>query len=95
MDILKAQAILEKYNTEPFHLQHATVVSGVMRYFAREYDPDREEYWAVIGLLHDIDFEQYPSEHCIKGEELLRAEGVPDEMIRAAMSHGWGLTGVT
>ena len=66
-----------------------------MCYFAREYDPDREEYWAVIGLLHDIDFEQYPSEHCVKGEELLRAEGVPDEMIRAAMSHGWGLTGVT
>ena len=95
MDIIKAQAILEKYNTEPFHLQHATVVSGVMCYFAREYDPDREEYWAVIGLLHDVDFEQYPGEHCVKGEELLRAEGVPDEMIRAAMSHGWGLTGVT
>ena len=95
MDLLKAQAILEKYNTEPFHLQHATVVSGVMRYFAREFDSDREEYWAIIGLLHDIDFEQYPNEHCVKGEELLRSEGVPDDMIRAAMSHGWGLTGVS
>ena len=94
MDITKAQAILEKYNNEPFHLHHATVVSGVMRYFAREYDPAREDFWAIVGLLHDIDYEQYPSEHCIKGEELLRGEGVPDNVIRSAMSHGWGLTNV-
>lgn len=95
MDIAAAQALLEKYNKEPFHLQHAATVSGVMRYFAGEFDPGREEYWAVVGLLHDIDFEQFPQEHCVKGEELLRANGVPEDMIRAAMSHGWGLTGVS
>ena len=87
-----AQAILERYNTEPFHLQHARVVSGVMRYFAAEYDPDRVEFWAIVGLFHDIDFELYPDEHCVKGEELLRDNGVDDTVIRAAMSHGWGVT---
>jgi len=94
MDIEKAREILIKYNSEPFHLQHAAVVSGVMRFFAAEFDPGREEYWAVIGLLHDIDFEQYPQEHCVKGDEILRGEGVSEDMIRSAMSHGWGLTGV-
>ena len=94
MDITKGREILEKYNTEPFHLRHAEVVSGVMRYFAGEYDPGREEHWAVVGLLHDVDFGMYPDEHCIKGEELLRGEGVGEDIIRSAMSHGWGLTGV-
>ena len=93
MDMVKAQEILEKYNTEPFHLQHAAVVSGVMRYFAGEFDPGREEYWAVVGLLHDVDFGQYPEAHCVKGEELLRDEGVSDDIIRSALSHGWGMTG--
>ena len=93
MDIAKAQEILEKYNSEPFHLHHATVVSGVMRHFAKEFDPGREEYWAVIGLLHDVDFEKYPQEHCVKGEELLRAEGISGDIISSAMSHGWGMTG--
>jgi len=93
MEIGKAQEILEKYNQEPFHLRHAEVVSGVMRYFAKEFDPEREEFWAAVGLLHDVDFEQYPQEHCVKGEELLRAEGAEEEIIRAAMSHGWGMTG--
>ena len=92
MDIKKAQEILEKYNTEQFHLQHAATVSGVMRYFAKEYDPGREEYWAMVGLLHDVDFGMYPEQHCVKGEELLRAEGVEEELIRSAMSHGWGMT---
>jgi len=94
MDIARAQEILEKYNAEPFHLSHAATVSGVMRYFAAEFDPGREEYWAIVGLLHDIDFEQYPGEHCVKGELLLREEGVDGDIIRSAMSHGWGLTGV-
>ena len=92
MDIKKAQEILEKYNTEQFHLQHAATVSGVLRYFAGEFDPGREDYWAIVGLLHDIDFEKYPDEHCAKGEELLRAEGANDDLIRSAMSHGWGMT---
>ena len=92
MDIKKAQEILEKYNTEQFHLQHAAMVSGVMRYFAKEFDPGREEYWAIVGLLHDIDFGMYPDEHCVKGEELLREEGVDEDIIRSALSHGWGMT---
>ena len=92
MDTQQAQKILEKHNKEPFHLRHAAVVSGVMRYFAGESDPGQEEYWAVVGLLHDVDFEQYPEEHCVKGEQQLRDEGVPEEIIRSAMSHGWGMT---
>jgi len=93
MDIVRAQEILEKYNTDQFHLQHAAVVSGVMSHFAKEFDPEREEYWAVVGLLHDIDFGMYPGEHCVKGEELLKSEGADDELIRSALSHGWGMTG--
>jgi predicted hydrolase (HD superfamily) len=93
MDIARAQEILEKYNTEAFHLQHAAMVSGVLQHFAGQYDPGREEYWAVVGLLHDVDFGQYPQEHCVKGEELLRLEDVPEDMIRSALSHGWGMTG--
>jgi len=83
---------LIKYNTEPFHLQHAAVVSRVMRYFAKEFDPGREDYWAAVGLLHDIDFGMYPEEHCVKGEELLKAEGYDEDFIRSALSHGWGMT---
>jgi predicted hydrolase (HD superfamily) len=95
MDVKKAQEILEKYNKEDFHLHHARVVSGVLRYFANEYDPGNEEYWAVVGLLHDVDFEIYPEEHCIKGQEILKEDGVPDDVIRSAMSHGWGATQVS
>ena len=94
MEISKAREILGKYNKEPFHLRHGEVVSGVMRHFAEEYDPGREEYWAAVGLLHDVDFEMYPESHCVKGGEILRGEGVADDIIRSAMSHGWGLTGV-
>jgi len=93
MDIAKARNILEKYNKEPFHLQHAETVSGIMRYFAKEYNPEREDYWAVVGLLHDIDFGMYPDEHCVKGEEILKAEGYDEDFIRSALSHGWGMTG--
>jgi predicted hydrolase (HD superfamily) len=88
----QAQAILEKYNEEAFHLRHARVVSGVMRYFAEEYDPERADFWAVVGLLHDIDFELYPEEHCTRGEQLLRDEDVDQEIIHATMSHGYGLS---
>jgi len=93
MDIARAREILEKYNSEPFHIAHATTVSGVLRHFAAEFDPGREDYWAIVGLLHDVDFEQFPEEHCVKGEELLRGEGVGDDIIRSALSHGWGMTG--
>jgi len=87
-----AEAILHKYNKEPFHIQHANAVSGTLGYFAKKHDPTREEYWRIVGLLHDTDFEEYPEEHCVKGIELLQNEGVPEDIIRAAMSHGWGLT---
>ncbi|MCL2391834.1 MAG: hydrolase [Oscillospiraceae bacterium] len=93
MTLNKAQEILKKYNSEPFHLQHAAVVSGVMQYFAAEYDPGQEEHWAIVGMLHDVDFGKYPEEHCVKGEEILRDEGVDEDIIRSALSHGWGMTG--
>ena len=93
MDINQARAILAKCNKEPFHLRHSEVVSGVLRYFAGEFDPGREEFWAIVGLLHDVDFEMYPQEHCVKGEELLRDENVSEDIIRSAMSHGWSMTG--
>jgi len=67
----------------------------VMRYFAGQYDPERVEFWAVVGLLHDVDFEEFPEEHCVKGQELLRENDVDEAVIRSAMSHGWGVTGVT
>ena len=92
INMTKAQEILQKYNKEAFHLQHAHAVSGVMGYFAAMHDPEQVEYWRIVGLLHDTDFELYPESHCVKGEELLAAEGVPQDIIRAAMSHGFGLT---
>ena len=93
MNIANAQEILEKHNVEPFHFRHAKIVSEVLRYFAKEFDPGHEEFWTIVGLLHDVDFGKYPEVHCVKGEELLRAEGVDEHIIRSAMSHGWGLTG--
>jgi len=93
MQLTKAREILEAHNKESFHLRHAEVVSGTLAYFAEEFDPGREAYWAVVGLLHDVDFESHPEAHCVKGEEILREAGVDEDIIRAAMSHGWGLTG--
>ena len=87
----EAQTLLERYNKEEFHLRHAAIVSGVMGYFAAEYDPENVEFWKVVGLLHDLDFEQWPEEHCVKEQELMRAEGIDERVIRAAASHGWGL----
>jgi predicted hydrolase (HD superfamily) len=89
---MTAKDILLKYNSEPFHIKHAEIVSGVMRYFAKEYDPENEKMWAEAGLLHDVDFEKYPEKHCVKGEELLRGEGVDERIIHASMSHGYGLS---
>lgn len=90
-----AKEILEKYNKEPWHIRHGEIVGEVMRYFARELDRDNAEKWAIVGLLHDVDFEQYPSEHCVKGVEILTNEEVDEDIIRSAMSHGWSLTGTT
>lgn len=88
-----AFALLRQYNQDHFHIQHALTVEGVMKWFARElgYGEDAE-YWGIVGLLHDIDFEQYPEEHCIKAPELLRAGGVGEDIIHAVCSHGYDLT---
>ena len=88
----QALSLLRKYNKEPFHIQHALTVEGVMRYFARETgNGEDEEYWGMVGLLHDIDFELYPEEHCVKAPELLREAGISEEMIYSVCSHGYGL----
>ena len=82
-----AWELLRKYNKEPFHLQHALTLEGVMRWFAdfRGYG-DEADYWGIVGLLHDIDFEMYPEQHCQKAPELLKAAGVGDDMIHAICS---------
>ena len=82
--------LLKKYNKEEFHIRHALTVEGVMRYFARENNED-EEYWGNIGLLHDVDFELYPEEHCKKCVELLKENNVDDNMINSICSHGYGI----
>jgi len=89
----QARELLEKYNKEPFHINHGETVSGVMGYFAQKHDPDREEYWRVVGMLHDIDFEMHPEEHCVKGIEIMRGEDIDESIIRSALSHGYGMTG--
>ena len=91
-NLKQAETILEKYNKETFHLRHAKIVAGVMKWFAETHDIERADFWEMVGLLHDIDFEMYPAEHCIKGEELLNEEGVDESIIHATMSHGWGVT---
>ncbi len=89
----EAWALLTQYNKEPFHLRHALTVEGIMRYFARELGyGGQEDYWGVVGLLHDLDFEQYPEEHCVKSQEIMRSHGVDESIIRATASHGYGLT---
>lgn len=90
--LAEAQALLEEYNQEEFHLRHAKIVSGVLGWFAQEYDPERVEFWRVAGLLHDLDFERWPEQHCIKTEELLRERGYEESLIHAVVSHGWQLT---
>lgn len=88
----EALTLLKTYNHEPFHLVHALTVEGVMRWFAKELGYGSEEdYWGITGLLHDIDFEQWPEEHCKKAPELLREGGVGEEMIHSICSHGYGL----
>lgn len=88
----EALALLKKYNKESFHIQHALTVEGVMRWFAGELGYGAEaDYWANAGLLHDIDFELYPEQHCQKAPELLREGGVSEDMVRSVCSHGYGL----
>ena len=90
MDRNKAIELLKKYNKEEFHIRHAVTVEAVMKYFAKNKGYD-EEFWGLVGLLHDIDFEKYPEEHCKKAPELLKEIGASDELIHAVCSHGYGL----
>ena len=88
-----AYELLKKYNKDPFHIQHALTVEAVMKWYANELGfADEVEYWGIVGLLHDIDFELYPNEHCIKAPELLREGGVSENIIHGVVSHGYGIT---
>lgn len=88
----EALELLKTYNKEPFHIQHGLTVEKVMRWYARELGyGDEEEYWGITGLLHDIDFELYPEQHCQKAPELLREGGVGEDMIHSVCSHGYGI----
>ena len=86
----EALALLKKYNKTESLIKHALAVEGVMRYFARLKGQD-EDAWGLVGLVHDLDYEQYPDQHCTKTEEILRREHWPEEYIRAVVSHGWGI----
>ncbi len=88
----EALALLKEYNKEDFHLQHAYTVEATLRYFANKLGyADEADYWAMVGLLHDIDFERYPEEHCVKAPEILAEHGVGEDMIRSIVSHAYGI----
>lgn len=94
-ELTRAEAwnLLTEYNKEPFHLKHAVTLEGVMRYFANELGYGEEaDFWAIVGLLHDLDFEQYPNQHCIKSQEIMREKGLDERLIHATASHGYALT---
>lgn len=84
--------LLKRYNQDEFHLKHGKIVSGVMGYFSQEYDPGNAGYWEVVGMLHDLDFELYPEEHCIKSQSLMKDLDLDEGIIRATASHGYGIT---
>lgn len=87
----QAKELVKRYNKDPFHIQHAETVSKVMGEFAKEYDSENVDFWRTVGMLHDIDFELYPEQHCVKARELLRELEVDEEVIHAVISHGCGI----
>ena len=96
MELTREQALdlLKEYNKEPFHLRHAFTVEAVMDWYAHELGyGDQASFWATAGLLHDLDFEQYPEEHCVKAREIMEGRGLDPALIHAVVSHGWGMTG--
>ena len=96
MELTREQALdlLKEYNKEPFHLRHAFTVEAVMDWYAHELGyGDQASFWATAGLLHDLDFEQYPDEHCVKAREIMEERGLDPALIHAVVSHGWGMTG--
>lgn len=93
IDRQEALALLKKHNKDPFHIRHALTVEAVMKWYAADLGyGDDATYWGIVGLLHDIDFEEYPEQHCIKAPELLAEGGVGEDIIRAVCSHGYGIT---
>lgn len=91
----EAWTLLNEYNKEDFHIKHAETVEGVMKYFANQLGfADESNFWGIVGLLHDLDFEMYPDEHCIKVQEIMKEKGIDDKIIHAVASHGYGLTAV-
>ena len=96
MELTREQALdlLKEYNKEPFHLRHAFTVEAVMDWYAHELGyGDQASFWATAGLLHDLDFEQYPEEHCVKVREIMEGRGLDPALIHAVVSHVWGMTG--
>lgn len=87
----QARALVGRFNKDAFHLQHAETVSKVMGELAKEYDPERVEFWAAVGMLHDIDFELYPEQHCVKANEMLHELDIDESVIHAVISHGYGI----
>ena len=87
----QAEELVKQYNKEPFHIQHAETVSKVMGEFAKEYDPENVDFWRTVGMLHDIDFELYPEQHCVKANEMLHELDIDEEVIHAVVSHGYGI----
>ena len=87
----QAKELVMRYNKDPFHIQHAETVSKVMGELAKEFDPERVDYWAAVGMLHDIDFELYPEQHCVKAQEMLRDKDIDESVIHAVISHGYGI----
>ncbi len=87
----EALELVKQYNKEPFHLEHAQIVSKVMGEFAKEYDPERVDFWRTVGMLHDIDFELWPEQHCVKANEMLREMDMDEALIHAVVSHGYGI----
>ncbi|WP_427112165.1 hydrolase [Megasphaera sueciensis] len=92
MERSEAVTLLQKYNKEPFHIMHALTVEGVMRWYAQKLGyGDNMDFWGLVGLLHDVDFEQYPEQHCKKAPALLAEIGADDDFIRAVCCHGYGI----
>jgi predicted hydrolase (HD superfamily) len=87
----QAEELLKRYNKEPFHIHHAETVSKVLGEFAKEFDPERVDFWRAVGMLHDIDFELYPEQHCAKADEMLHELDLDEELIHAVVSHGYGI----
>ena len=89
----EAWELLKEYNQDEFHLEHAQIVGSSMRYFANELGYASEaDFWEIVGILHDLDFEKYPEEHCIKSQEIMHERGVDERIIHATASHGYGIT---